>query len=210
MNHPGVVVIITASCTFGFSGSPTHLTPQSLETGGVQFLTTDEIRASFLAFFRDRNHVIERSDKLVPESDPSLLFTSAGMVQFKPFYTGEVPVPYRRAATAQKCLRAGGKANDLDEVGKTARHMTFFEMLGNFSFGDYFKEEACQLAWEFLTKDLGLEADRLIKGAGSRSARVGAGVRCRHLGQILHQVCHCPPRHHVRDASDEQARQHAR
>ncbi len=123
------------------------------------FLTTDEIRASFLSFFRDRNHVIERSDKVVPASDPSLLFTSAGMVQFKPFYTGEVPVPYCRAATAQKCLRAGGKANDLDEVGKTARHMTFFEMLGNFSFGDYFKEEAIAWAWEYCTDVLGIDGN---------------------------------------------------
>jgi len=124
-------------------------------------LTTEEIRASFLSFFRDRNHVIERSDKVVPASDPSLLFTSAGMVQFKPFYTGEVPVPYRRAATAQKCLRAGGKANDLDEVGKTARHMTFFEMLGNFSFGDYFKEEAIAWAWEYCTDVLGIDGNRV-------------------------------------------------
>jgi alanyl-tRNA synthetase len=122
-------------------------------------LTTDEIRASFLNFFRDRGHVIERSDRVVPASDPSLLFTSAGMVQFKPFYTGEVPVPYTRAATAQKCLRAGGKANDLDEVGKTARHMTFFEMLGNFSFGDYFKQEAIEWAWEYCTQVLGIDGD---------------------------------------------------
>jgi alanyl-tRNA synthetase len=113
---------------------------------------TDEIRSSFLEFFRERGHVVERSDKIVPSNDPTLLFSSAGMVQFKPYYTGEVPVPYRRAATAQKCLRAGGKANDLDEVGKTARHMTFFEMMGNFSFGDYFKREAIQWAWEYSTE----------------------------------------------------------
>jgi alanyl-tRNA synthetase len=112
----------------------------------------DEIRSSYLEFFRERGHVVERSDKIVPSNDPTLLFSSAGMVQFKPYYTGEVPVPYRRAATAQKCLRAGGKANDLDEVGKTARHMTFFEMMGNFSFGDYFKREAIQWAWEYSTQ----------------------------------------------------------
>ena len=121
----------------------------------------DEIRTSFLEFFRTRDHVLERSDKLVPSNDPSLLFTSAGMVQFKPFYTGEVPVPYRRATTSQKCLRAGGKANDLDEVGKTNRHMTFFEMLGNFSFGDYFKREAIAWAWEYSTEVVKLPSEKI-------------------------------------------------
>ncbi len=124
-------------------------------------MKSDEIRAAFLEFFRERGHVIERSDRLVPKNDPTLLFTSAGMVQFKPYYTGEVPVPYRRAATAQKCLRAGGKANDLDEVGKTSRHLTFFEMLGNFSFGDYFKREAIQWGWEFTTRVLRIPAERV-------------------------------------------------
>ncbi len=122
-------------------------------------MKTDEIRAGFLEFFRERGHVVERSDALVPGNDPTLLFTSAGMVQFKPYYTGEVAVPYRRAATSQKCLRAGGKANDLDEVGKTSRHMTFFEMLGNFSFGDYFKQEAVQWAWEYVTQVLKMDAE---------------------------------------------------
>jgi alanyl-tRNA synthetase len=124
-------------------------------------LTSDEIRASFLEFFRQRGHVIERSDKLVPSNDPTLLFTSAGMVQFKPYYTGEAPVPYRRAATSQKCLRAGGKANDLDEVGKTSRHLTFFEMLGNFSFGDYFKREAIEWAWDYSTNHLRIPSERI-------------------------------------------------
>ncbi|MCH8204414.1 MAG: alanine--tRNA ligase [Candidatus Hydrogenedentes bacterium] len=124
-------------------------------------MTTDEIRASFLEFFRERDHVIERSDLLVPGNDPTLLFTSAGMVQFKALYSGEAPVPYRRAATSQKCLRAGGKANDLDEVGKTSRHMTFFEMLGNFSFGDYFKQEAIEWAWEYITQVLKMPEERI-------------------------------------------------
>ncbi len=124
-------------------------------------MKSDEIRASYLEFFRQRGHVIERSDTIVPSNDPTLLFSSAGMVQFKPYYTGEVPVPYRRAATSQKCLRAGGKANDLDEVGKTTRHMTFFEMLGNFSFGDYFKREAIPWAWEYSTQVLKLDPDMI-------------------------------------------------
>ncbi len=124
-------------------------------------MRSDDIRAAYLDFFRQRGHVIERSDKLVPSNDPTLLFTSAGMVQFKAYYTGEVPVPYRRAATSQKCLRAGGKANDLDEVGKTTRHMTFFEMLGNFSFGDYFKREAITWAWEFATQVIKFDPARV-------------------------------------------------
>lgn len=124
-------------------------------------MKTDDIRSSYLEFFRKRGHVIERSDKIVPSNDPTLLFSSAGMVQFKPYYTGEVPVPYRRAATAQKCLRAGGKANDLDEVGKTARHMTFFEMMGNFSFGDYFKKEAIAWAWEYSTDVVKIPAEKI-------------------------------------------------
>lgn len=124
-------------------------------------MKTDDIRSSYLEYFQKRDHVIERSDKIVPSNDPTLLFSSAGMVQFKPYYTGEVPVPYRRAATAQKCLRAGGKANDLDEVGKTARHMTFFEMMGNFSFGDYFKKEAIAWAWEYSTEVVKIPAEKI-------------------------------------------------
>jgi len=123
---------------------------------------SDDIRAAFLEFFRARGHVVERSDTIVPSNDPTLLFSSAGMVQFKPYYTGETPPPYRRAVTAQKCLRAGGKANDLDEVGKTSRHMTFFEMLGNFSFGDYFKEEAISWGWELVTETLGIAPERIV------------------------------------------------
>lgn len=125
-------------------------------------MKSDEIRAKYLEFFKERGHVVERSDTIVPSNDPTLLFSSAGMVQFKPYYTGEVPVPYRTATTSQKCLRAGGKANDLDEVGKTSRHLTFFEMLGNFSFGDYFKREAIQWAWEFSTEVLKLDPESII------------------------------------------------
>ena len=124
-------------------------------------MKTDDIRSEFLNFFKERGHTIERSDLIVPANDPTLMFTSAGMVQFKSYYTGEVPVPYRRATTSQKCLRAGGKANDLDEVGKTTRHMTFFEMLGNFSFGDYFKREAIQWGWEFTTEVMGIPAEKV-------------------------------------------------
>ena len=124
-------------------------------------MKVDEIRATYLEFFKNRDHVVERSDTIVPSNDPSLLFSSAGMVQFKPYYTGEVPVPYRRVTTAQKCLRAGGKANDLDEVGKTSRHMTFFEMMGNFSFGDYFKREAIGWAWEFSTEVMRIDPNRI-------------------------------------------------
>ncbi len=122
-------------------------------------MKSDEIRATYLEFFRQRGHVIERSATIVPSNDPTLLFSIAGMIQFKPYYTGEAPVPYRRAATSQKCLRAGGKANDLDEVGKTSRHCTFFEMLGNFSFGDYFKREAIAWAWELSTQVFKMNPD---------------------------------------------------
>ncbi len=141
-------------------------------------MKSDDIRSGFLEFFRERGHVIERSDKIVPSNDPTLLFTSAGMVQFKPFYTGEVPVPYRRATTSQKCLRAGGKANDLDEVGKTSRHLTFFEMLGNFSFGDYFKREAIQWGWEYSTDVLKLPKDKIWVTVYEERRR---GLR--HLGE---------------------------
>jgi alanyl-tRNA synthetase len=124
-------------------------------------LTTNEIRRKFLAYFREQGHEIVRSSSLVPREDPSLLFTSAGMVQFKKIFQGQEKRAYNRATTSQKCLRVGGKHNDLENVGRTARHHTFFEMLGNFSFGDYFKKEAISLAWRFLTEDLALPADRL-------------------------------------------------
>jgi alanyl-tRNA synthetase len=121
----------------------------------------NEIRSSFLQFFARNGHEIVPSSSLVPRNDPTLMFTNAGMVQFKNVFTGVERRPYNRAATAQKCVRAGGKHNDLDNVGYTARHHTFFEMLGNFSFGDYFKPLAIELAWDLITKEFGLAKDRL-------------------------------------------------
>ncbi|HWK01282.1 MAG TPA: alanine--tRNA ligase [Xanthobacteraceae bacterium] len=122
----------------------------------------NEIRSTFLDFFKQEGHEIVPSSPLVPRNDPTLLFTNAGMVQFKNVFTGAEKRPYVRATTAQKCVRAGGKHNDLENVGYTARHHTFFEMLGNFSFGDYFKERAIDLAWRLITKTYGLPKDRLL------------------------------------------------
>ena len=120
-----------------------------------------DIRRRFIDFFVARGHTHVPSASLVPANDPTLLFTNAGMVQFKDVFTGRDQRPYKRATTAQRCVRAGGKHNDLENVGYTARHHTFFEMLGNFSFGDYFKRDAIRYAWELLTKDYGLPPDRL-------------------------------------------------
>ena len=120
-----------------------------------------DIRSTFLDFFKARGHEVVASSPLVPRNDPSLLFTNAGMVQFKNVFTGQEKRPYVRATSSQRCVRAGGKHNDLDNVGYTARHLTLFEMLGNFSFGDYFKADAIQFAWELLTKDFGLPQERL-------------------------------------------------
>ena len=124
--------------------------------------SVNEIRSTFLDFFEKNGHTPVASGPLVPRNDPTLMFTNAGMVPFKDYFTGRSTPPYPRATTAQKCVRAGGKHNDLDNVGYTARHLTFFEMLGNFSFGDYFKERAIELAWNLVTKDYGLPADRLM------------------------------------------------
>ncbi|MDP9839435.1 alanyl-tRNA synthetase [Neorhizobium huautlense] len=122
----------------------------------------NEIRSTFLDYFGKNGHEIVSSSPLVPRNDPTLMFTNAGMVQFKNVFTGLESRPYSRATTAQKCVRAGGKHNDLDNVGYTARHHTFFEMLGNFSFGDYFKENAIELAWNLITKEFGIDAKRLL------------------------------------------------
>ncbi|ULJ73185.1 alanine--tRNA ligase [Rhizobium gallicum] len=122
----------------------------------------NDIRSTFLDYFKTNGHEIVPSSPLVPRNDPTLMFTNAGMVQFKNVFTGLEQRPYRTASTAQKCVRAGGKHNDLDNVGYTARHHTFFEMLGNFSFGDYFKERAIELAWNLITKEFGLDTKRLL------------------------------------------------
>jgi alanyl-tRNA synthetase len=124
-------------------------------------MTGNDIRSRFLNFFAAKNHAIIDSSSLIPQDDPTLLFTNSGMVQFKRVFMGEENRTYTRASTCQRCVRAGGKHNDLENVGHTARHHTFFEMLGNFSFGDYFKEDAIHMAWEFLTVNLGLDKDKL-------------------------------------------------
>ena len=124
--------------------------------------TTNDIRAAFLDYFAANGHEIVPSSPLVPRNDPTLLFTNAGMVQFKNVFTGVEKRPYHRATTSQKCVRAGGKHNDLENVGYTARHHTFFEMLGNFSFGDYFKDRAIELAWKLITEEYGLPKDKLL------------------------------------------------
>lgn len=127
----------------------------------MKYLRSDEIRKVFLEFFERKEHKVVESSPLIPAEDPTLLFTTAGMVQFKPYFLREKTPPFSRATSVQKCLRAGGKASDLENVGKTPRHHTFFEMLGNFSFGDYFKKEAIEFAWEFVTEVVEIDRDLL-------------------------------------------------
>src|SRR6202140_2406905 len=124
-------------------------------------MSAAEMRSAFLEFFRAHNHMIVPSSSLVPGNDPALLFTNSGMVQFKDVFLGHEQRAYQRATTSQRCVRAGGKHNDLENVGYTARHHTFFEMLGNFSFGDYFKRDAIHFAWELLTGVYQLPKDKL-------------------------------------------------
>ena len=124
--------------------------------------SVSDIRQAFLDYFAKNEHEVVPSSPLVPQNDPTLMFTNAGMVQFKNVFTGVEKRDYSRAVTSQKVVRAGGKHNDLDNVGYTARHHTFFEMLGNFSFGDYFKDRAIEMAWTLVTKDFGLDKGRLL------------------------------------------------
>src|SRR6202163_3609533 len=124
--------------------------------------TLADIRSAFLNYFVGEGHTAVESSPLVPRNDPTLMFANSGMVQFKNVFTGAETRPYKRATTAQKSVRAGGKHNDLENVGYTARHLTFFEMLGNFSFGDYFKADAIPFAWELVTKRFGLPKDKLL------------------------------------------------
>src|SRR6204780_5194113 len=158
----------------------------------LKSMTSSEIRGSFLEFFRKNGHAVLPSSSLVPGNDATLLFTNAGMVQFKDVFLGLEQRDYARAATAQRCVRAGGKHNDLENVGYTARHHTFFEMLGNFSFGDYFKREAIHYAWNFVTGTLGIPKDRLwvtVYREDEEAARVWTqeiGIdptRCTRLGE---------------------------
>src|SRR2546423_15642401 len=136
----------------------------------MELMSSREVRSRFLTFFEERGHTIVPSSSLVPSNDPTLIFTSAGMVQFKDVFLGNEVRPYKRATSSQKVMRAGGKHNDLENVGPSIRHHTFFEMLGNFSFGDYFKKEAIEFAWTLLTDVWKMPADRLVvsvfKGEG--------------------------------------------
>jgi len=142
---------------------PARLSPCPAIKFKRRFMTSlRDIRKDFLSFFDGHGHDVVRSAPLVPDNDPTLLFVNAGMVPFKNYFTGAETPPSPRATTSQKCVRAGGKHNDLDNVGYTARHHTFFEMLGNFSFGDYFKEDAIKFGWDLVTKDFGLPKDKLL------------------------------------------------
>src|SRR5690606_24666876 len=129
---------------------------------GAAMTSVNDIRSTFLSFFAENGHTEVPSSPLVPRNDPTLMFTNAGMVQFKNVFTGLEKRPYTHAVSSQKCVRAGGKHNDVDNVGFPARHHTFFEMLGNFSFGDYFKDRAIELAWTLITKEFALPKARLL------------------------------------------------
>ena len=144
-------------------------------------MTGNEIRAKFLDYFERNGHKVVHSSPLLPANDPTLLFVNAGMNQFKDVFLGNEKRDYVRAVTSQKCLRAGGKHNDLDEVGKTARHATFFEMLGNFSFGDYFKKEAIEFAWDFLINEIRLDESRLWYTVFEGDAEVPADIEAEEL-----------------------------
>ena len=134
--------------------------PREIPKGNT-IMTGNDVRTTFLNYFARNGHKIVKSSPLLPAHDPTLLFTNAGMNQFKDVFLGVEKRDYKRAVSSQKCVRAGGKHNDLDEVGKTARHHTFFEMLGNFSFGDYFKEDAIRFAWDLLVNEWKLDPERM-------------------------------------------------
>src|SRR5512147_851676 len=148
-------------------------------------MTSNEIRASFLDFFARQGHRIVASSPLVPANDPTLLFTNAGMNQFKDVFLGRERRDYRRATTSQKCMRVSGKHNDLDNVGPSLRHHTFFEMLGNFSFGDYFKSDAIRFAWQLLTEVWHLPAERIVElGAADNFWQMGDTGPCGRCSEI--------------------------
>ena len=148
-------------------------------------MTGNEIRRSFLEYFERNGHKIVHSSPLLPANDPTLLFTNAGMNQFKDVFLGNEKRDYKRAVSSQKCIRAGGKHNDLDEVGKTARHHTFFEMLGNFSFGDYFKKEAIEYAWDLLVNEFKLDVSRLWFSVFEGDAEVGPDDEARKYWELV-------------------------
>src|SRR5215216_6492214 len=156
------------------------------------FMSSSEIRQRFLEYFESRGHAVVASSSLVPGNDPTLLFTNAGMVQFKDVFLGLDKRSYVRAASSQRCVRAGGKHNDLENVGYTARHHTFFEMLGNFSFGDYFKREAINFAWQFLTdkKWLALPPDRLTVSVYQDDDEA-AGIWANDIGLKVDRIERC-------------------
>src|SRR5687768_8668128 len=151
--------------------------------------TANDIRAIFLNYFAKQSHQIVESSPLVPRNDPTLMFTNAGMVQFKDVFTGAETRPYKRATTSQKCVRVSGKHNDLENVGVTARHHTFFEMLGNFSFGDYFKPDAIKFAWEYLTGTLGIPKDKLVVTVFGGEEGLPADSEAE---QLWHELCGVP------------------
>src|SRR5919107_2106275 len=165
--------------------SPPHPSPRRPSCYNFLAMTGNEIRQKFLDYFEARGHKVVPSSPLLPANDPTLLFVNAGMNQFKDTFLGMEKRDYKRAVTTQKCIRAGGKHNDLDEVGKTARHHTFFEMLGNFSFGDYFKEEAIQYAWDYLVNELKLDPERLWFTVFEGDDQVSADDEARELWQSV-------------------------
>src|SRR5260370_42388276 len=143
--------------------------------------TSAQVRSAFLDFFKGQGHAVVPSSPIVPQNDPTLMFTNAGMVQFKDVFIGKEARSYSRATSSQKCIRISGKHNDLEKVGVTARHHTFFEMLGNFSFGDYFKEEAIAYAWELLTQVFALPAERMIITVFGGEGEVGPDDEARAI-----------------------------